>query len=518
MINHGSQQGTLRPATSHLGRSSPRWGVVTALAVLLLASCGGGSEAADVSPTTTSTTSDTNINSGPAVDDANDSDGAVEPDDRALVSFARDVQPVVVKTCARCHTGSGPGTPHLLLETADDVSDFAFAIATNVEIGAMPPWPATELSVPFQGDWSLTDAEIAGIKAWQAAGAPLDVDPATPIVPSGGVFTLTDFDIEAAPLSGGYSGVAGQPDEYRCLIFDPALEQPRYLEAFEFVPDQTEVVHHAIGYRIPERLRASAELRDGEDGQPGWSCFGSSGLGEYGIFLGWAPGQGPTELPQGAGMQMDAGDFLVIQIHYHFEVDAPPDLSSIHLRWSGATNPDPIVVTQYLAPAEIPCRAEETGPLCDRDAALARAVAAYGSEGVQANRVTRACGYEVSDFADMTTGVATGSCDQPIGTSGQVVSVLGHEHELGKTFRMTLNPGTPDERVLLDIDAWDFDWQYNYYPVEEIMVEAGDFVRLECSWDRALRDPDLEPAYVLWADGTNDEMCFATMFVRHLTG
>ena len=79
---------------------------------------------------------------------------------------------------------------------------------------------------------------------------------------------------------------------------------------------------------------------------------------------------------------------------------------------------------------------------------------------------------------------------------------------------MTLNPETEAERVLLDIPRWDFDWQLNYYPVEDIELEPGDIVRIECSWDRNLRDPSLEPAWVLWADGTNDEMCFATITVR----
>ena len=71
--------------------------------------------------------------------------------------------------------------------------------------------------------------------------------------------------------------------------------------------------------------------------------------------------------------------------------------------------------------------------------------------------------------------------------------------------------------MLLDIPRWEFGWQFNYYPIDEIMVKPGDWVRIECSWDRTLRDPELEPAYVLWADGTDDEMCFGTMTVRELS-
>ncbi len=101
-----------------------------------------------------------------------------------------------------------------------------------------------------------------------------------------------------------------------------------------------------------------------------------------------------------------------------------------------------------------------------------------------------------------------------VGAVGEVVSVLGHQHEIGAWFRMTVNPGKPDERVLLDIPKWDFDWQYNYIPAQPIVIDADDLIRIECGWNRAFRDPRLEPAYVLWADGTDDEMCFATITTR----
>ena len=57
---------------------------------------------------------------------------------------------------------------------------------------------------------------------------------------------------------------------------------------------------------------------------------------------------------------------------------------------------------------------------------------------------------------------------------------------------MTLNPDTSKERILLDIPKWDFEWQFNYYPTEEIKIEFDDIIRLECTWDRSLRPSDLE--------------------------
>ena len=85
-------------------------------------------------------------------------------------------------------------------------------------------------------------------------------------------------------------------------------------------------------------------------------------------------------------------------------------------------------------------------------------------------------------------------------------------HQIGSSYRMTLNPDTPDAKVLLDIPVWNFNWQLNYQPVDPVPVTRGDTVRVSCSWDRRLRhDPVLR--YIVFAEGTEDEMCFSTYTV-----
>ena len=93
--------------------------------------------------------------------------------------------------------------------------------------------------------------------------------------------------------------------------------------------------------------------------------------------------------------------------------------------------------------------------------------------------------------------------------SGTIVSVFGHEHTLGKTFRLTLDPDTPQPTVLLDIPTWNFDWQMNYGLAKPIHVTAGQTIQMTCTWDRSL-DPNRAPKYIVFAEGTEDEMCFST--------
>ena len=107
----------------------------------------------------------------------------------------------------------------------------------------------------------------------------------------------------------------------------------------------------------------------------------------------------------------------------------------------------------------------------------------------------------------------TGQCCSLVGVSNMGKSALfRHMHEIGAEYRMTLNKGTPEEQVLLDIPVWNFAWQLNYQPVDPIPVTRDDKITVECSWDRSLRfDP--EPRYIFFADGTEDEMCFSTITI-----
>ena len=508
-----------------------------AFAVLVMA-CGANSgpesvdnaAAVDISPVESSTTSTVNSSietTAPADVEASEPE-SVETIDEAITpvvydkDFSQSIQPIFVEGCGSCHVAGGPGASHWELGTARELADDHRILSQVVASGYMPPWPAGGDSPAFKYDRSLRDDQVQAILDWSADGGALDVADNTPLEPTVEVVGLANPDlVVAAPAA--YGGSPAAVDDYRCQVYDPELENGGWITSYEFIPDQKEVVHHAIGYLLPASARERAEERDGEDGKPGWSCFGSSGLGANDIFLGWAPGQDPSAFPEGTGLRVEPGEFIVVQIHYHYDGDAPEDASTLALELAendaliNGQPIEPIEVSQYVAPAEIPCSTDEQGPLCDREAALTAAVERYGAEGVLADQLLRLCGSTPEDYAAMTDGIASASCDIPvglIGSTGEIVSVLGHEHELGSWFKMTLNPGRSDEKVLLDIPVWDFDWQYNYEPEERIVLQATDVVRMECGWDRSLRDPNLEPSYVLWADGTNDEMCFGTIATR----
>ncbi len=456
------------------------------------------------------------------------------PDDDALTfvqadldvgegDFSGTVQPILESGCVSCHSEDGPGWTTVELDTAGQAAEIAEDLALVTTARYMPPWPASDLGLEFEHDFSLSDAEIGAIASWAEAGGGLDVDPSTPLVAEDPPFDPIERD-QVVPARGVYIGDLAVQDDYRCLIheIEDAEGDGEWVTGMAFEPDETDVVHHSIIYKVPAEGLEEAERLDGSDGRPGWTCFGRSNMQTPGVqsIGGWAPGQQPRVYPEGVGLYLEPGDFIVNQIHYHFDEETPPDQSVLVFDTLGseelADRDEPmthITGRSYLTPAEGPCTPDESGPLCERGAVLEDIGDKYGfGATLIPDALLRVCGGTVDDFDDLDGTRFDSSCDLPAADFGTLYSVLGHMHEFGAAYRMTLNPGTPDERILLDIPSWSFEWQLYYVPTETIRIEPGDMIRFECTWDRAnLTMP--EPRYITWNEGTVDEMCFSSVSV-----
>jgi hypothetical protein len=79
-------------------------------------------------------------------------------------------------------------------------------------------------------------------------------------------------------------------------------------------------------------------------------------------------------------------------------------------------------------------------------------------------------------------------------------------HTRGLDIAVELNPGTPRARTLLHIPRWDFHWQDAYYLADPVEADAGDVVRVSCRFRPGAR-------YILWGEGTMDEMCLGLLQV-----
>jgi hypothetical protein len=125
---------------------------------------------------------------------------------------------------------------------------------------------------------------------------------------------------------------------------------------------------------------------------------------------------------------------------------------------------------------------------------------------------------DVGDAHDVST-----SCDRAVTRPLRIYGVAGHMHLRGTDIRIELNPGTPQAQTLLHIPHWDFHWQDAYYLKQPIDATPGDTIRVSCRFDNSpqaqpiVRGKPLTPHYVLWGEGTTDEMCLGLLQVATRT-
>jgi polyisoprenoid-binding protein YceI len=446
-------------------------------------------------------------------------------------SFSKDVLPIIEANCASCHNPGQMASDTIRIETAADVAAISDGIKTVTQTRYMPPWPASDAGVELLHDPRLSDEDLATLAAWSDAGGPLDVDASTPVEmteEAAGLLPRKDQTVRIEP----YTGVQTNTNDYRCFVLDPGLTEEQFLTGYTFEPDVLRQIHHVQVFQITESQKETAAQIAGKDGRSGWQCYAGPSLrgervsdrlpddrkpdvgfpGQADLVAGWVPGQSPVIFPENSGIQMLPGDALVIQVHYHFAKEPVPDSSGLSLQWDDPGDVRRLRVVNPLAPVEIPCAPEDAdAPLCDRTAAMRDNVRLYGPSGAS-NEIglLGLCRHTADELAATFDGnVARSDCNLRVPEDGTLVSVLGHMHTIGDSLRLTLDADTPDEKVLLDIPDWNFDWQMNYGLAEPIEVKAGQAIRLECSWDRR-KDPGRDPKYIVFAEGTEDEMCFAT--------
>ena len=432
-------------------------------------------------------------------------------------SFSADVRPILETSCVSCHRSGEIGADVWRLDTAGDASDYASGIATVTSNRYMPPWPPSDKGIPLRHARDLPASAITTLAQWADHGGRLDVKASTELK-----VRSSESDVPkprrdvTLKMPEAYAGDGTQTNDYRCFAFDPGFKESTYVTGYSFEPGNRKVVHHALVYKVSSRRAAALQARSGADGRPGWQCFlGTDGDGGGGqLFAGWVPGQRPLDFGKDRGFLFQPGDIVVMQIHYHYSGGVQADRSQLSVQTAG---PSPTMrsleVRNPIAPVELPCPAtQSSNPLCNRQASIADVTRLYGpAAGGLPDFILPRCGSS-NVTQDPITGNGSSTCENSIGTTGHIVDVLGHMHTIGKSFRMTLNPGTPKEKILLDIPTWNFDWQLNYQPVDPVEVHRGDILKIECSWDRSLRyDPS--PKYIVFSEGTEDEMCFSTFTV-----
>jgi hypothetical protein len=315
---------------------------------------------------------------------------------------------------------------------------------------------------------------------------------------------------------------AGATDEYRCFLVDPHFATTAYIVGSEFLPENADIVHHAILFRVAPGDVADARKLDDSTPGDGWTCFGDAGIKRRSLnsspWIGaWAPGGTERLSDQKIGYEMAAGSQIIMQVHYNLLATGgkatASDRSGVRLRVVDApADIQPLQTTLLVAPVELPCAPGETDDLCDRERSVLDVWKRFGVEAGQAVAGLNA----LCNGGRTPRPGNTQQCDHKVTQAGVIHAVAGHMHLLGRSIKVELNPDTPQAQVLLDVPTYDFDDQSARPTATPVTVKPGDTYRVTCTHDAALRSQlpqlkPLKPRYVVWGEGTSDEMCLGVV-------
>jgi hypothetical protein len=316
----------------------------------------------------------------------------------------------------------------------------------------------------------------------------------------------------SAPTPGG-------TDDYRCFLVDPHLRADALVSGVDIRPDNAAIVHHVIVSTVPPDQVGTAEALDAADPGPGWTCFGGDGIQGVGAGLdnadwvgAWAPGGGERVMAEDIGIPLARGSRLVVQVHYNLLAGSGADRSSVRLRLSDAAGSTKKALQTMLlpAPVELPCRDDRTKGMCDREVSVADVARRFDEKIARANALHLLCGPVVPGPVQ--------ECTREVREAGTIRAVAGHMHLLGRSITVDVDKGTAEATRVLDIPTWNFDDQGSIPLATPVRVEPGDTITVTCRHDQSLRDRlpafrGTEERYVVWGEGTTDEMCLGIVFL-----
>jgi hypothetical protein len=390
-------------------------------------------------------------------------------------TYAKEVSRIIQAKCQICHR-TGDIAP-FALNTYDDAVTWADDIQRVLTDNIMPPWKPVPGYGEFRDSYALTADEKQTILSWIANQTPLG-DPADlPDPPQdAGPWGLGQPDV-VLQVPQSYTPARGR-DVYRCFVLpDPGFDQTVYLSAIDVLPGNRKIVHHVLVY---QDTTGTALHMDGQDGDPGYSCFGGPGipvdysnlfgaLDALGGMAGWAPGQRTHFLPDGVGIQIKQGARIVIQVHYYPAAGTGPDQTQIGL---------------YLARTPIHKRLYQI-PVVNMDFTI------------QPNTVQDV----VATFPPF-----------PLPIGAKAITIYPHMHLLGRKIKADLIEQSGKTTPLIYEDNWEFNWQGAYTFAQQIAVPNYSKVKVTCTFDNTAdnpKNPNDPLVPVSWGERTTDEMCLA---------
>ncbi|MBY0459141.1 MAG: hypothetical protein K2V38_17535, partial [Gemmataceae bacterium] len=91
----------------------------------------------------------------------------------------------------------------------------------------------------------------------------------------------------------------------------------------------------------------------------------------------------------------------------------------------------------------------------------------------------------------------------------RLYSLMPHMHLLGRKMKATWIKPDGTEALLINVDDWDFNWQFVYHFEQPLDLPRGSKLRIEAEFDNSAENPNNPndpPVTVRWGEATTDEM------------
>jgi peroxiredoxin len=369
-----------------------------------------------------------------------------QPNVDSLVTYSRDIAPILQARCVECHR-AGEIAP-FGLTSYDEAAGWGEMIGEVVRQKRMPPWHANRQYGAFANDRSMPDVEKRQIYEWVRNGCPagdLAVLPKSRDFRSG--WQLPREPDQVFTMQEPFTvPSSGGPSgvPYQRFRVPTDFVEDKWIEAAEIQPGNRSVVHHSIVFVEPP----------GAQGRPDW------------IFLcAYVPGLRLNALPEGSAKRVPAGSTFIFEMHYTPNGVVQQDATKVGLLYADANRVDKEVITAEIG---------------DNDFVI--------PPGASSHVVT--------------------ATSRPTTQNVTLLSLSPHMHLRGKAFRYELVQPSGAREVLLDVPAYDFNWQTSYVLTKPRQLPTGSAIYCRAVFDNSEANPANPDSTksVRWGDQTWEEM------------
>lgn len=331
------------------------------------------------------------------------------------------------------------------MDDYDEVAGWADTMLETIDDGRMPPWHADPNHGHFQNERRMPESDKQILRDWIAGG-----------LPAGDLSTVPELPavVEGWQMSKEPDLVLKMRDRPFTVAAEGTVEYQYFVVDPGFEEDKwiSEAIslpgNRSVVHHIIVYIRP-----------PELSQF--SGIGWLTAYV---PGARPVVLPEGRARLIPAGSKLVFQMHYTPNGEEQDDLSKLGLVFA-----DEAAVTHEV----------------------------YTIAGVD----------QEFEIPPGEGNYVVHSSVARLPRDAELLGIAPHMHYRGKSF--TLWDGNGDDaNVLLNVPAYDFNWQHVYQLMKPLPLNDVERLRFDVVFDNSESNPfNPDPSkWVTWGDQSWEEM------------